>query len=88
VVERSCTGAVIVKTVRRVARRFIQLGRVNYRLRGGLGRAIRAKIRPSDRRPLKRAKRLKVRVIVTNVNSDIGASTNATRVATVTTRGL
>jgi Ca2+-binding RTX toxin-like protein len=88
VVERSCTGAVIVKTLRRVARRFIQLGRVNYRLRGGLSRAIRAKIGSRDRAPLRRAKRLKVRVIVTNVNSDIGASTNATKVTTVTTRGL
>jgi hypothetical protein len=26
--------------------RFIQIGRVNYRLRGGLSRAIRAKIAP------------------------------------------
>jgi hypothetical protein len=31
---------------------------------------------------------LKVRAIVTNVNGDTGASTNATKVAMVTTRGL
>jgi Ca2+-binding RTX toxin-like protein len=87
-VERSCSGIVTVKTLRRVARRFIQLGRVSYRLRGGQGRVIRAKIGAKDRRPLKRAKRVKVRAIVTNVNSDTGASTNATKVATVNTRGL
>jgi Ca2+-binding RTX toxin-like protein len=86
--ERSCSGVVTVKTVRRVAKRFIQLGRVNYRLRGGQGRAIRARIGARDRAALRRAKRVKVRAIVTNVNGDTGASTNATKVARVTTRGL
>jgi Flp pilus assembly CpaE family ATPase len=87
-VERSCSGVIIVKTVRRVAKRFIKLGQVNYRLRGGESRALRARISAGDRRPLKRAKRVKVRAVVTNANSDTGASTTASKLATVTTRGL
>jgi hypothetical protein len=61
---------------------------VGYRLRGGQTRFVRARIATGDRPALRRAKRVKVRAIVTNVNSDIGASTNATKLATVTTRGL
>jgi RTX calcium-binding nonapeptide repeat (4 copies) len=87
-VERSCSGAIIVKTVRRVAKRFIRLGQVNYRLRGGDNRALRARISATDRKPLKRAKRVKVRTVVTNANSDTGTSTSATRLTIVTTRGL
>jgi Ca2+-binding RTX toxin-like protein len=87
-VERSCAGAIIVKTVRRVARRFIKLGQVNYRLRGAQSKVFRAKIAAKDRKPLRRARRVKVRAVVTNANADTGDSTNATRLATVTTRGL
>jgi Ca2+-binding RTX toxin-like protein len=87
-VERSCSGAIIVKTVRRVAKSFIKLGQVNYRLRGGDSRALRARISAKDRRALRRARRVKVRTVVTNANSDTGVSTTATRLAMVTTRGL
>jgi Ca2+-binding RTX toxin-like protein len=87
-VERSCAGAIIVKTVRRVARRFVKLGQVNYRLRGAQAKVFRAKISTADRKVLRRARRVKVRAVVTNVNSDTGDSTNATKLATVTTRGL
>jgi hypothetical protein len=88
-VERSCGGTVIVKTVRRVARRFIRLGQVNYaRLRGGDTRVIKARIAKGDRAPLHHARRVKVRAIVTNVNSTTGDSTSATKLATVSTRGL
>ena len=88
VVERSCAGAVIVKTVRRVAKRFIKLGQVNYRLREGQSKVFRARIAAKDRKALKRARRVKVRTVVTNANSETGASTNATKLVTVTTRGL
>jgi Ca2+-binding RTX toxin-like protein len=87
-VERSCAGAIIVKTVRRVARRFIKLGQVNYRLRGGQGKVFRAKIATKDRKALRKARRVKVRAVVTNANADTGDATNATKLATVTTRGL
>jgi Ca2+-binding RTX toxin-like protein len=87
-VERSCSGAIIVKSVKRIATRFIRLGQVNYRLRGGLTKIFRAKIGTSDRKTLKRARRVKLRAIVTNANPDTGASTTATKLATVTTRGL
>jgi Ca2+-binding RTX toxin-like protein len=87
-VERSCAGAVIVKTVRRIAKRFIKLGQVNYRLRGGTSKILRARIAAKDRKALKRARRVKIRTVVTNVNSDTGSQTNATRLSTVTTRGL
>jgi hypothetical protein len=87
-VERSCAGAIIVKTVRRVARRFIKLGQVNYRLRSGQAKVFRAKIGAKDRKALRRARRVKVRAVVTNVNPETGDSTNATKLATVTTRGL
>ena len=40
------------------------------------------------RKALRKARRVKVRVVVTNVNADTGDSTNATKLATVTTRGL
>ena len=36
----------------------------------------------------RRAKRVRVRTVVTNVNPDNGDSTNATKIATVITRGL
>ena len=88
IVERTCGGAIIVKTVRRVARRFIKLGQVNYRLRGDQSKVFRARIAAKDRKALRRARRVKVRAVVTNVNSDTGDSTNATKLATVTTRGL
>jgi hypothetical protein len=74
--------------VRRVAKRFIKLGQVNYRLRGDQSKIYRARIASKDRKPLKRAKRVKVRTVVTNVNSDTGGQTNATKLNTVTTRGL
>lgn len=88
VVERSCAGAIVVKTVRRVARRFIKLGQVNYRLRGNQTKVFRAKIAAKDRKPLRKARRVKLRAVVTNANADTGESTNATKLATVTTRGL
>jgi Ca2+-binding RTX toxin-like protein len=87
-VERSCAGAIIVKTVRRVARRFIKLGQVNYRLRGAQNKVFKAKIAAKDRKALRRARRVKVRTVVTNANADTGDSTNATSLKTVTTRGL
>jgi Ca2+-binding RTX toxin-like protein len=87
-VERSCSGAIIAKTVRRVAGRFIKLGQVNYRLREGQSKVFKAKIGTKDRRALKRARRVKVRVFVTNANGDTGVSTSTTKLATVTTRGL
>jgi hypothetical protein len=77
-----------VKTVRRVSGRFIKLGQINYRLREQQGKVFRARISAKDRAALKRARRVKVRAVVTNVNADTGASTNATKLATVTTRGL
>jgi hypothetical protein len=86
--EEVCSGLLYVKTVRRIGGRFIQLGRVGYRLRGGLTRATKARIAPKDRKALRKARRVKVRVIVTNVNGNTGQSTNATKLATVTTRGL
>jgi Ca2+-binding RTX toxin-like protein len=87
-VERSCAGAIIVKTVRRVARRFIKLGQVNYRLRGAQNKIFKAKIATKDRKALRRARRVKVRTVVTNANPDTGDSRNATSLKTVTTRGL
>jgi hypothetical protein len=87
-VERSCSGAIIVKTVRRVARRYIKLGQVNYRLREGQSKVFKARIGAKDRKALKRARRVKVRVFVTNANGDTGVSTSTTKLATVTTRGL
>ncbi|HEX6711878.1 MAG TPA: calcium-binding protein [Thermoleophilaceae bacterium] len=87
-VERSCAGAIIVKTVRRVARRFIKLGQVNYRLRGNQSKVFRARIAAKDRKALRGARRVKVRAVVTNVNGETGDSSNATTLATVTTRGL
>jgi Ca2+-binding RTX toxin-like protein len=87
-VERVCAGQIFVKTVRRVAHRIITLGRGNYRLRGGQARVARIKIAAADRKALRKAKRVKVRALVTNSNGDTGDSTNATKLATVTTRGL
>jgi Ca2+-binding RTX toxin-like protein len=87
-VERACAGQIFVKTVRRVAKRIITLGRANYRLRGGQDRVTRIKIAAADRRALRKARRVKVRGLVTNSNGDTGVSTNATKLATVTTRGL
>jgi Ca2+-binding RTX toxin-like protein len=87
-VERSCAGAIIVKTVRRVSRRFIKLGQVNYRLRGGQAKVFKAAIKAADRKALRKARRVKVRAVVTNANPDTGDSTNATKLVTVTTRGL
>jgi hypothetical protein len=83
-----CAGQIFVKTVRRVARRIITLGRANYRLRGGQARVARIKIAAADRKALRKARRVKVRALVTNANGDTGDSTNATKLATVTTRGL
>ena len=88
IVERACSGQIFVKTVRRVARRIITLGRANYRLRGGQDRVTRIKIAAADRKALRKARRVKVRALVTNANGDTGVSTNATKLATVTTRGL
>jgi Ca2+-binding RTX toxin-like protein len=88
IVERVCSGQIFVKTVRRLGGRIITLGRANYRLRGGLSKVIRIKIATKDRRPLRRARRVKIRALVTNSNGDTGDSTNATKLATVTTRGL
>jgi hypothetical protein len=88
-VERFCGGAVIVKTVRRISRRFVKLGQVNYtRLRGGDTKIVRGRITKPDRTALRRARRVKVRAVVTNVNANTGDSTSATKLATVTTRGL
>jgi hypothetical protein len=87
-VERACGGRIYVKTVRRVARRFITLGQLNYRLRGGFTHIYRARIAAKDRTALRKARRVKVRVLVTNVNGDTGDSTSATQLKTVTTRGL
>jgi hypothetical protein len=87
-VERVCSGQIFVKTVRRLGGRIITVGRAAYRLRGGLAKVLRIRIAPKDRRSLRRARRVKVRVLVTNSNGDTGDSTNATRLATVTTRGL
>jgi Ca2+-binding RTX toxin-like protein len=86
--ERVCGGRIYVKTVRRIAKRFITLGQLVYRLRGAQSHIYKARIAVKDRRPLKRARRVKVRVLVTNVNGDTGDSTSATKLATVTTRGL
>jgi Ca2+-binding RTX toxin-like protein len=86
--ERSCSGQVIVKSVRRLGRSFIRFGKVNYRLRSGASNAIRAKIPNVYRRALRRARRVKVRAVVSNINPDTGAQTNATKLATVITRGL
>jgi hypothetical protein len=88
VVERSCAGAIIVKTVRRISHRFIKLGQINYRLREQQAKVFKARIAAKDRKALRKARRVKVRAVVTNVNSETGVSTNATRLATVTTRGL
>jgi Ca2+-binding RTX toxin-like protein len=87
-VERSCGGAIFVKTVRRLGGRFITLAKFGYHLRERESKIVRHTIAVKDRKPLKRARRVKVRALVTNVNSDIGASTNATKLAKVTTRGL
>lgn len=88
IVEKSCAGAIIVKSVRRIGPRFVKLGQVNYRLRGGDSKVFKAKIAAGDKKPLKRARRVKVRAVVTNVNPDTAVTTSATRLATVTTRGL
>lgn len=88
VTERSCAGAIIVKTVRRVAARFIKLGQVNYRLRGSQSKIFKANIAEKDRKALRKARRVKVRTIVTNANADTGDSTSTTQLTTVTTRGL
>lgn len=87
-IERTCAGAVIVKSVRRIGRVFIKLGQVNYRIRSGQDRIIRAAIPNAYLKALKHARRVHVRTIVTNVNPDTGASTSATKLSTVITRGL
>ncbi|MFL5893723.1 MAG: calcium-binding protein, partial [Thermoleophilaceae bacterium] len=87
-VERTCAGLVIVKSVRRIGRVFIKLGQVGYRLHGGDQRAIRAQIPKGYLAALKRKRRVRVRAVVTNNNPDTGGSTAATKIATVTTRGL
>jgi hypothetical protein len=79
---------IFVKSVRRLSGRVITLAKMSYRLRGNLSKVIRKKIGPKDIKPLKRARRVKVRAVVTNVNGNTGASTGATKLATVTTRGL
>ena len=88
VVERTCSGAIIVKTIKRIAGRVIKLGQVNYRLRQGQGGALKARIGAPGRKSLKRARRVKVRAVVTNLNGDTGQVTTATKLATVITRGL
>jgi Ca2+-binding RTX toxin-like protein len=88
-VEERCGGLVLVKTVRRLAGRFVKVGQQGYiRLFGGDTRVVRAKIAKADRRVLRRARRVKVRALVTNINPDTGVSTSATKLATVKTRGL
>ena len=67
---------------------FIKLGQVNYRLRQGQSKAFKARIGRPGRTALKRAKRVKVRAVVTNLNGDSGQVTTATKLATVITRGL
>ncbi len=87
-VEKQCVGAIIVKSVRRIAGRFIKLGQVNYKLRGGLSKVFKAKIATADRKALRKARRVKLRTVVTNANADTGQSTNATKLTTAITRGL
>jgi Ca2+-binding RTX toxin-like protein len=88
VVEQVCSGQIFVKTVRRLGGRIITVGRASYRLRGGLAKVLRIRIAAKDRRPLRRARRVKVRALVTNSNGATGDTTGATKLTTVTTRGL
>lgn len=87
-VEPFCSGVMTVKTVRRIGRFFITLGKTNYRVRSGATLAVRAKIPSAFRKALRKRRRVGVRAIVPNTNSDTGQSTTATKVATVTTRTL
>lgn len=87
-VEPFCSGVLSVKTLRRFGCCFITLGKRSYRIRSGASVAIKAKIPSAYRKRLKARKRVGVRAIVPNTNADTGQSTNATRVATVRTRGL
>lgn len=88
VVERQCAGQIIVKTVRRLRTRFVKLGQINYRLRGGVNKIFKAQIAAKDRPLLRRARRVKVRTLVSNLNPDTGVSTSATKLTMVSTRGL
>ena len=86
--ERNCGGLILVKTIKRLSGRIITAARVGYRFRGGLTRVIRAKIAPNNKPPLRKAKRVKIRASVTNINNDTGQTTSTTKLATVVTRGL
>lgn len=86
--ERVCAGGVTVKSVRRIAGRVRTLGVKNYRVLGGRQVIVRATIPKSQRRILKRARRVKVRVIATNYNSATGERSTAARTLTVRTSGL
>lgn len=87
-VEQQCVGVIIVKTVRRLSRRFVKLGQINYKLRGGLTKVFKAQIKKADRKTLRRARRVKVRTVVTNANALTGDSTNATALTILKTRAL
>ena len=86
--ERACAGGVTVKSVRRIAGRVRTLGIKSYRVLGGREAIVRATIPKSERRVLKRARRVKVRTIVTNYNSATGERSTAARTFTVRTSGL
>jgi Ca2+-binding RTX toxin-like protein len=87
-VEPFCSGVMTVKTVRRIGRFFIILGKTSYRVRSGATLAVRAKIPKTYRKALRKRRRVGVRAIVPNTNTETGQSTSATKLATVTTRGL
>ena len=86
--ERRCAGGVTVKSVRRIAGKVRTLGVKNYSVLGGREVIVRATIPKSQRKVLKRARRVKVRVIATNYNSATGERTTAARTFTVRTSGL
>jgi hypothetical protein len=86
--ESSCSGTLSGKTIRRIGGRFISLGQAGFRLREDQMLAVKAKIPSANRRALKGARRVKIRVIATNVNSATGAKSTVTRTPTVVTRGL
>ena len=87
-VEKVCAGFIFVKTVRRYGCCILTLAHVSYRVRGAQTKVIKVKLASAVRRQLRRARRVKLRAVVTNQNGDTGASTNATKLVTVTTRGL
>ena len=86
--ERACAGGVTVKSVRRIAGRVRTLGVKSYRVLGGREAIVTATIPRSQRAVLRRARRVKVRVIVTNYNSATGERATAARTFTVRTSGL